>query len=168
MLKRSDIRQGRTLYLVMAFPTKDRQFQENNSSIKKVRVDSRPFFVDGHPKDSYKFKRTVLTHPHSYIGEGAEYLSTWRIDTDNQYNHHKAFLSRRKAEAYAKRMASGCLTAAERAIALRMEEFDRSMKRFPVIDVPMEQDTHHQISWNVWDTPFTVNKPNAVIRIDSV
>ena len=171
-MKLSDLRQGRTLYLVMVFPECDDRFSENNSSIEKI-------VVAGHAYQDRKCSSNYGLWMFDYINQYGRivhgYARTWRIGSDNGYNFHRAFTTRKQADRYYQRMLARCLTAAE------AELFNKLVVRRKLMDeanilTPMDFDIEpepEREGYTLSGNPFRMTQlsvlhtPN-IIRISGV
>lgn len=119
-VKVSDIRQGVTLYEVMAFPHKD-----GGAWITPITVQSTPRvrntkslfadqteWLDNEPFEP-KLCRSIFSLKDRNI-------------IPNSYNFHQVFHTLKAAQRYADRMKRGCLTADERkrVVRLRRDHLD--------------------------------------------
>lgn len=134
-MKRSELRQGRTIYLVSTFPS-DQKFNAVNSSIKAMLIMSRPYCtVDKLDMMKWRFKARNI---HSRLFPNfvtEEFCSTWNIGEKNTFNNHRAFFSLKAAQRYQQRMFAGCLSVDERIlteiVAKRRSIMDTLALRFP-------------------------------------
>ena len=169
-MKLSDLRQGRTLYLVIVCPECDDRFNENNSSIEKIVVAGRAYH-DRKCSSNYGLMMFDYINQYGRIVHG--YSRTWRIGSDNDYNFHRAFTTRKQAERYYQRMLARCLTAAE------TELFDKLVVRRKLMDearilTPMDFDIEpEREGYTLLGNPFrmtqlsVIHTPN-IIRISGV
>lgn len=138
-MKLSDIVQGRTIYKVSVFPYQTKEFQRNNTNITKAMIASRPYI--------HRFKHSnaannVFDVINKYGHRDKDFCSTWRIGEDNQYNLHRAFLSRREAEAYMRRMLAMQLTKKEVHFASILRDKHIKLERSGFFDAPIDIDSH--------------------------
>lgn len=159
------IKQGRTIYLVMVFPDRDPEFAKNNSSIKKMLVMSRPYSVKNEIQDTQAFDvlhQPTNDFPYPKIPtRKKEYMATWQF-LPNNYNMHRAFFSRRQAQAYFDRMMARRLSAAERE---RIEGLIRPDLNFPVF---LECEDEEPVYLHSRFFDLVVRKDPSVIRINTV
>lgn len=85
-----NLRAGKTLYLVRAFPAK------NDAHISVLRIASRPVFENiGTSKPSPR----VLVWT-DYGSKREHFLEDMHLYGNNKYNFHRVFTSKKKAQAY--------------------------------------------------------------------
>lgn len=167
-MKLSDIKQGRTIYLVSAFPF-DGEFNRNNANIRKLLIMSRPYQKELAGKMMWRFKSK-----NCYGNINEEFCSTWRIAGDNTYNDHRAFFSLRAATRYLNRMLSGCLTAQEQdrtAAIMKSRQCRKALDDlFPMPEFFMPEPEHVPLGSMLSMFRYSVVVPdsNAVIRINGV
>lgn len=169
-MRLSELRQGRTVYLVMVFPECDDRFNENNSGIEKIVVAGRAY---PDLKCSSNYGLMLFNYINQYGRKAHGYASTWRIGSDNGYNFHRAFTTRKQAERYYQRMRARCLTAAE------AELFNKLVVRRKLMDearilTPMDFDIEpEREGYTLSGNPFRMTQlsvlhtPN-IIRISGV
>lgn len=166
-MRLSDIRQGRTIYLVSVFPECDAEFQKNNGRIERCMVMSRPVLTKVGSKLIHRFS---ANKGFAYLDQNV-FCNTWRIGADNTYNMHKAFLSRRKAEAYQRRIVSGCLTIKERLLLVQLR------KQRVEMDLFFAESSRHMMEFecppetslcSVFAMQIDVRHPESVINIQGV
>jgi hypothetical protein len=168
-MKLRDIKQGRTIYLVSAFPFDD-EFNKNNANIRKLLIMSRPYQKELAGKMMWRFRSK-----NCYGNINEEFCATWRIAGDNTYNDHRAFFSLREANRFLNRMLSGCLTPheQERTNAIKKNRLRRKAldDLFPMPEFFMPEPEPVPYGTQLFSmSHYSVVVPdsNAVIRINGV
>ena len=142
-VKIKDLRQGVTLYYVMAFPLESKG---GNATVQPYSIQSRAYLK---PLSGKGILRSVLadalwfkeTHPRAYrwwhdTKPNKPLVSTHSVRDSGiavgktNYNFHRMFHTQKQAQRYADRMNSGCLTHEERLHALEMIERDQMFAAF--------------------------------------
>lgn len=123
-VKVSDIRQGVTLYEVMAFPHKS-----GDAWVKTFTVESMPGLRN--TKSLFADRSEWLDNAPLMGMKTRSYFSLKDCNIiPNKYNFHRVFHTLKAAQRYADRMKRGCLTADERKRVTRLRREQREIMHF--------------------------------------
>lgn len=140
-MKVKDLRQGQTIYLVMAFPLHPRGFHANNCCIKRMLISKveqyrkknstlfGSWFLRGRIERLDEFGQIRHRDAFDRTTVDKQFCDTFRIGSDNCYNSHKAFRTYKAAQRYLTRMSLQCLTPKERRVAERAVEHYEASRR---------------------------------------